>query len=206
MRAEINRDQLNDVQLMVKGIAVNGPKVLSRSLNKTAAKARTVSSKKIREQVNLKAGFVNERLKIDKANWGSLKARLSAKRRGLLIGNYLHGVTGRTAKGNNRYGKLIDYNAKKKMYSVGDLSQPLKLKIKPRGGAKAVPKDWFILPKLKGVNIPALAKREGNKLKVIYAPSISQVFSDVRDDIDDDMSGYLLDVTEREISAVMRGY
>lgn len=188
MRAEINRDQMNDVQLMVKGVAVNGPKVLSRSLNKTATKARTVSSKKIREQVSLKAAYVNSKLKIKRATWKNLTAKLEAEKRGVLMTRYPHtllksGIISVKIKKTGRRAKL---------------SGAFKTTIRAGG---------------KTVDVIAVRDPEGgrystgnSKFKVLYSPSVSQVFSSVRDQVDDDMSVYLLNVTEQELNAVMRGY
>jgi len=183
MKASIDKVQLGETKLMLKGVSTNAPKVLSRALNKTVSKGRTLSSKKIRKQTALKAKYIKSKLKDDKASWKNLKARLYAISKGLLIINFV--------TGNNENGEFM-------------------VKIKKTGKSKALSRDAFLttLNTKNGGKVDAIAMRDPktNKFKVLYGPSISQIFSDVRDEVDTELVDYLAVVSEKELDAVLRGF
>ena len=181
MKARIDQIQLAETNLMVKGIGKNAPKVLSRSLNKTVSKGRTLSSKKIRQQVSLKAKYVKDKLHIRKATWSKLTASISAESRGLILTNYVTGVDG---NGN------------------------FKVKIKKKGKTKIITNAFLTTINAGSRKLDAIAVRDPvtNKFKILYGPSVSQVFNTVRDDIDTELVEYLAVVSEKELNAVLRGY
>jgi len=181
MKASINQVQLSETNLMLKGVTKNAPKIISRALNKTVSKGRTLSSKKIREQVSLKAKYVKEKLHIKKATWKKLSASISAESRGLILTNY---VTGVDSNGN------------------------FKVKIKKKGKAKIITNAFLTTVNAGSRKVDVIAVRDPatNKLKVLYGPSVSQVFNTVRDDIDKELVDYLAVVSERELDAVLRGF
>ena len=166
---------------MIKGVSKNTPKILSRALNKTVSKGRTLSSKKIREQVSLKAAYVKSKLSIKKATWKNLKASISAESRGLMLTNYATGV---------------------------DKNGNFKVKIKKKGKAKIITNAFLTTVNAGSRKVDAIAVRDPatNKFKVLYGPSVSQVFNTVRDDIDAELVDYLAVVAEKELDAVLRGY
>jgi phage/plasmid primase-like uncharacterized protein len=188
MNAEINKSQLNDVNVMLKGLALDGPKILSRTLNKTATRAQKRSSEEIRKQVNLKAAYVKGKLRISRATFKKLSARLSAEKRGVLMTRYPHSVLKR-----------------------GGVS----VKIKRSGGRAKVPGAFITTVRAgaKTVEVLAIQDRSGkkyktgnSKMKVLYSPSVSQVFNDVRDDVDDELVEFLATATDQEIATALRGY
>jgi|GEM_PF-4711413 hypothetical protein len=203
MKAEINQTSLNGVRVFLAGVSKSGPKIMSRTLNKTAEKGRTEGSKGIRKQVNLSAEYVRDRMKVNKASQNRLQASISTPKRGMLLSYYLYGVTGVSQKGNPTRGALLKY--KKGFFSVANLDQPLKVKIKPKRPPQTLGPKWFILPKLKNSNLPGLAKRVNGKLK-LHGPSLSQVFTDVKEDIAPSLLEYQAEQLSKQIDTVFRGY
>lgn len=204
MEAKIDKDSVNGVRVFLASISKNAPLAMSRSLNKTATKGRTEASKAIRTQVNLSAAYVRDRLKIQRANRNSLSARISTPSRGLLLSYYLYGVNAiNQDTGKASYGALLKY--KKGFFSVANLDQPLKVKIKPKQPPIKLGPEWFILPKLKGANLPGLAKRVNGDLK-LHGPSLSQVFTDVKDDLSSPLLEYQAEQLEKELLAIFRGF
>jgi len=181
MKASIDQIQLAETNVMIKGVSKNTPKILTRALNKTVSKGRTLSSKKIREQVSLKANYVKSKLNIRKATWTKLTASISAESRGLILTNYATGV---------------------------DKNGHIKVKIKKKGKAKIFTDAFLTTINAGSKKVDAIAVRDPatNKFKVLYGPSVSQVFNTVRDDVDTELVEYLSVVAEKELDAVLRGF
>lgn len=186
MQVRIDKDQLEDTRLLLKGLNLEGPKIISRALNKTVTQAQKRSSAKIREQVSLKASYVKSKLKIKRATWQKLSAVLTAEKRGVLMTQFSHtalkrgGVTVKIKAG----------GARKKM--------PTAFKTTVRAGSKRV--DVIALP------ATGKYKTGNRRMSVLYAPSVSQVFNTVRDEIDQEMLDYLADETEKQIQIALKGF
>lgn len=192
MKVEINSDQLNEVEVMLKGLSLDGAKILTRTLNKTATKARTRSSQEIRKQVNLTNKYIigskgkQGKLWISKASYKKLQARLVAEKRGVLMTRYPHTMLAR-----------------------GGAS----VKIKRSGARVKIPNAFKTTVSAGGSRVEVLALPDsgkyatGNrKMKVLYSPSVSQVFNTVRDEVDAELMNFLAEATDREIATALRGY
>lgn len=164
----------------LKTLGQEGQRAVTRALNKTATKTRTLASKDIRSQVNLKAGYVREKLRIKKATFKQPQAVIYASRRGVLMTRYPHKV----------------------------LSRGVSVRIK-KGKARKVMKGAFVTTVNAGgkkVQVIAVQHRPrarystGNlKFDVLYGPSVSQVFQTARADITPEVEQYLAQQIEREI-------
>lgn len=179
MKVSIDKDQLGEVKVMLKSLSLEGPKILARALNSTASKGRTLSSRKIREQVNLKAAYVKSKLKIKRATWSRLQASISAESRGLILMNY----------------------------AVGTVDDDFLVKIK-KGKPKLI-KNAFLTNIYAGnrkIDVIARTDPRTGKLDVLYGPSVSQVFNTVRDDVDQDLVNYLIEQTEKQIQTALKGF
>lgn len=204
MKVEIDKRSAQAVRIMLNGLGEQAPKIISRTLNKTATKGRTEGGRAIRKQANLSAAYVRERLKIKRANYRNLVARIQTPQRGLLLSYYLYGVTGiNKDTGRATRGALLKY--RKGYFSVANLDQPLKVKINPNEAPKKLGPEWFILPKLKNSNLPGLARRVNGKLK-LHGPSISQIFDDVIVDLQEPLSDYMEEQMDKQIDTALRGY
>lgn len=188
MQVRIDKNQLDDTQAMLKGLSLDGPKILTRALNKTVRRGQKRASEEIRKQVSLKAAYVKKKLYVNPANYKKLSASLSAQKRGVLMTQYPFSVLKRggvTVK--------IKRNEKRARLPGAFLTQV-------NAGARRV--DVVAIPDNRGGRYAT-----GNrKMKVLYSPSVSQIFNTVRDDIDRELLEFLDLTTDKEISTVLRGY
>lgn len=90
--------------------------------------------------------------------------------------------------------------------------------MKPAGGAKVFDGDseiegkpfYIVLPGTSG-RVAIAGRRskigsEGGRIKVFYGPSLSQVFTDVKEDIAEPLALYQMQQFEKEIDAILRGF
>jgi len=76
---EVNQSQVNDVMAMLNGVEKDASIALSRSLNKTATGAKTLSAKGVGSTVTLKAKKIKEYITVRKANTKKLSAVVRLK-------------------------------------------------------------------------------------------------------------------------------
>lgn len=195
MRIELDESQMGELRLLIENVGDGSKKLLARSLNKTAAKAKTLASVKIRQQVNLKAAYITgskngskPKLAVVRATYKNLVAKLSAERRGTLMTRYPYTMR-------RRGGATV--------------------KVKTAGARKELPGAFLVTLRAGDRSVQALAilHPDGGtyttghaRIKVLYAPSVSQVFDDVRGEIDDEVRAYLLATAESELETILRGY
>ena len=205
MEVQVDPNKLQEVRRLLATFSDGAARAHARTLNKTVAKGRTESSKAIRKQVRLNAAYIKSLMTITKASVRNPTAKITTPSRGLLLSRY---STDSLVSG----GK------------VGWLKPPaipargLRVKIKPgegakpfSGGDKIVGKPFYIvLPgtsgKLAIAGRRAEAGAQGGKLKVFYGPSLSQVFTDVKEAVGEEMALYQMQQFEKEIDAILRGY
>lgn len=161
IKIRVDLQSLNQVENDLAHIKNGSSRAMSRAINHTLGVTRTEASKEIRKQVKLKAGYVREKLRIKKATVSSLNGAIRTPTRGTLLTRYPH-----------------------RQYKKGGIG----VQIKPTGGKKRMPGAFFIRFRngIQGVAIrtqygPGLGRSEG--IKILYGPSTSQVFTDVKDDL-----------------------
>lgn len=205
MEARVERSSLQEVRALLAKFSDGAQRVRVRTLNKTVAKGRVESDRAIRKQVRLKAAYVKSLLTITKASIRKPQAKISTPSRGLLLSRF---STDTSIAGDK----------------VGWLKPPsipprgIRIKVKPSGGAKVFSGDdeikgkpfYMVLPGTSGrvaiVGRRAAAGADGGRIKVFYGPSLSQVFTDVKEDIGEPMAVYQMQQFEKEIDAILRGY
>jgi len=74
---EIDKKQLKQINQLVGNIKKGAATVIRRGVNRTVGQAKTLTSKEVRTVVNLKKKTVDEHLKVTKANFKSLSAKLT---------------------------------------------------------------------------------------------------------------------------------
>lgn len=189
---QVDPAQVKEAVALFEFVGGNSDDALRVSINKTTPKARTLSSREIRNQVRLQAAYVNERLTIIKATRKTLNGRIRALSRGLLLSRF-------------STDPLIASD------KVGWIRPPLvpgagiRVRVKPDGAPKTVTGDSetrgnkpFYMVINGGQNVAIAARFTGSKkIKVFSAPSLSQVFNTVRADVTpqaaDIFQGELLD-------------
>lgn len=188
MKVEISKKDLEETELLLRGLALDGKKILARSLNKTITRGQKRSSEEIRKQVNLKASYVKTKLRIYRASYSRLSARLSAEKRGVLMTRYPYSIL-----------------------KSGGAS----VKIKRTGARAKIPNAFLVNLRAGSESVQALAVRDsrggryktGNsRIKVLYSPSVSQVFNTVRDQVDSELAEFLSVATDKEIATFLRGF
>lgn len=171
------------VQRYLRKLGPDVDKVLTRAVNRTADKARTVGGRKIREQVNLKANYVRENLKVTYARKGQATARVTATRRPVLLTRF---NARQLSRGGNPAGVSFAIT-KRKGKSINRSAFFIRLragKVNQAGAIGVVAREF----EGKGTR----DKRVGRTpLKVFHGPSVDQVFRDVRREIEPEVGRFL---------------
>ncbi len=161
------------------GIDDGAEKAIYRTLVATQKKAKTEASKLIRSNLALTKKYVDSKLSLGKPSYSNLTGRLIASKRGLLMTAF-------------KYKPL-----KEGGYEVGVSGTYASPKFKSMPGA-------FLLPRLKNSNVPGLAIRKDHKLKMLYAPSVSQALNEHMPALQKQMAAFGLDRLKKEVAAVLR--
>ncbi|ADP97723.1 phage tail protein [Marinobacter adhaerens] len=205
MQVEVDRSSLQEVRALLAKFSDGASRAHARSLNKTVTKSRTESSKEIRKQVRLNAAYVKSLMTITKASQKKLQAKISTPSRGLLLSRF---STDTSISG--------DKTSWLKPPAIP--KRGIRVKVKPAGGAKVFDGDseiegkpfYIVLPGTSG-RVAIAGRRskigsEGGRIKVFYGPSLSQVFTDVKEDIAEPLALYQMQQFEKEIDAILRGF
>jgi hypothetical protein len=205
MQVEVDRSSLQEVRALLAKFSDGASRAHARSLNKTVTKSRTESSKEIRKQVRLNAAYVKSLMTITKASQKKLQAKISTPSRGLLLSRF--------STETNISGDKTSWLKPPAIPKRG-----IRVKVKPTGGAKVFDGDseiegkpfYIVLPGTSG-RVAIAGRRskigsEGGRIKVFYGPSLSQVFTDVKEDIAEPLALYQMQQFEKEIDAILRGF
>ena len=161
---------------LIKDVDQGVPKALFRTVQATQKKAKVEASKKIRSQLDLKKAYVDARLFTGKPSYSNLSARLYAAKRGILMTRFKYRLSKRGG---------VD------------------VKIKPKSAWKNLPKA-FILPKLKNSGVPGIAVRTGGRIKVLHAPSPSQVLNSFLPELREEMGEFANERLKKEVETIIR--
>jgi len=176
-RVSVDSSTLQSTIAYFEFVGGNASDAVRVAINKAGPPIRTKSSSEIRSQVRLKAGYVRDRLKLIKATRNRLEGRIQTPSRGLLLSRY-------------STDSLIASDKVSWIRPPAIPARGIKVKVKPKEAPKTMSKDWFYMV-LKGSNRIGIARRRakgslgprGGKFDVAYGPSLSQVFTDVKDDV-----------------------
>lgn len=160
--------------------SANTNKAAKLAINDTARKKRTEGKKAIRDQVNLKASYVNQNLRLTrKASVADLGATISGRNRPTQLSRY----------GARRLTKKAKHPERSEGYPELDIPAGRKLagvsvKVKA-GGKRQKMRGAFLLP-LNNTDRLGVAVRNGpdqSDYEILYGPSVGQVWRDVREDL-----------------------
>lgn len=183
---EVNPEDIREAKSLFEFVGGNSSDAVRIAINRSAPKVRTKASQAIRSQVRLKAQFINQRLTVKRASRGNLTGSIKTPSRGLLL---------------TRYSTDSQISGDKVSWFKAPAIPPrgIKVKVKPTGSPQAMSKKFFyiVLPnrqlaiaRRRSSSEVAKAKAagrgagsKGGRIDVAYGPSLSQVFSDVRDDV-----------------------
>jgi hypothetical protein len=161
MQIKMDRAAVREVEQLLAHIKNGSNRAMANAINHTLTVTRTEAGREIRNQVKLKAAYVRERLRLSKASVAKPQGRIATPTRGILLSRF-----------DNR------------AYAKGGIG----VQVKPIGGKRRMPGAFYVTF-ANGVHAiairtkhgPGLGRSEG--LKVLYGPSVSQVFTDVKDDL-----------------------
>ncbi|APX94295.1 hypothetical protein BWR19_15885 [Halomonas sp. 1513] len=161
MKVKMDVNAIREVERALSHIRNGSSTAMSRAINHTLSVTKTEAGVEIRKQVKLKAGYVRERLNIRKATVSNPMGRLETPSRGVLLTRY-----------DNR------------KYARGGIG----VQVKPSGGKKRMPGAFYITF-ANGVQAIAIRTKHGpglgrsGGLQILHGPSVSQVYTDVKDDL-----------------------
>lgn len=171
----VNKAQVADAVSVFEFIGGNTSDAVRIAINKSAPKIKTRASREIRNQVRLRAGYVGDRLTIVKATRDKLDGRIRTPSRGLLLSKF--------STDSQISGDKVSWFKPPPAPARG-----IKVKVKPTGSTKSPGPDTFymVLPKSRALAIVRRRDKpgpEGGLIDVLYGPSLSQVFNDVKNDV-----------------------
>lgn len=177
---KISAEQVKDLQRKLDAIAgeTGIVRAMAAALNKTASKAKTELNKEVRADVRLTAAEVRDILRGPNDNPAN-KATFS---------NLRSKVTAR-----KRGARLQRFQT---------AEDPVKVKVKPTGRAKTLP-GAFIIP-LSNTTVTGIFIREGESIRHLYGPSVSQVFQSEKEEFAPIMQAYLAAQLKIEAEGIIR--
>lgn len=158
-----------------------------RAVNYAATRAKTAAGRRMREQINWTASYVNDKLALKLANGDETEATISTTFRPTSLARYAVG-----SKQPWTYAKRLHVGAARYADTNGKM-----LFVPLRAGKAAITEDNFNLGlavRLKdGDTIRGKynVKPIGKGLYLLYGPSSAQVFYTVAEDVIPDVSGWL---------------
>lgn len=177
----VDQAQVKEAVALFEFVGGNSRDALRIAINKTAPKIKTLSSRKVREQVRLSASYVGDKLTVSKASRANLSAAIMTPSRGLLLSKFSTDAL--------IAGEKVSWLKPPPVPPLG-----IRVKVKPDGAAKRVAGDsettgqpfYLVLKNSGALGIAARRQSAGNrggKLKVFHGPSLSQVFDEVRQEV-----------------------
>ncbi|WP_136247937.1 phage tail protein [Halomonas borealis] len=181
IKIRVDRQAVREIYDDLAHIKDGAPKAMSRAINHTLGVTRTEASKEVRKQVKLKAGYVRDKLKVRRATTSKPQGAIQTPTRGTLLTRYPN-----------------------RQYKKGGIG----VQVKPTGGKQKMPGAFFIrfangnqAVAIRTKRGPGLGRSEG--LKVLYGPSVSQVFTDVKDDLQATSGNRLMQRLDYEAGRLM---
>lgn len=177
-----DQEQLREAKELFHFVGGNSKEAVRIAVNKTAQRMRIVARKEIRKDVRLSLSYVNDRLKVRTAKKGQDSARITTPSRGLRLTKY---STDESIAAENVSWLKPPLSA---VRQKGGKTPPFMVQVKPKGSIEAVDgkekksKPFVIVGKNNGALL-LVQRNAAGKLDALYGPSLSQVFSSVRERI-----------------------
>jgi hypothetical protein len=174
------------------GIPVDSARIAenaSKAINRTVERSKAAASRRMRQQVAFKAGYLSrqDRLGITKkASRNDLEAVITGRHRPTSLAQFARGAR---ATGRRRSGVTVEVQPG----LVRRLDKAFFIKLRA-GNTDAGPGNLGLAIRLPEGKIPDRAykpTRIGKNLWLLYGPSIDQVFDDVANDISPEAADFL---------------
>ena len=177
---EVNQAQVKDAISLLEFVGGNSKNAFRIAINKSLPLAKTASSSAIRSELKIKAGEVRDKLGTTKATNAKLQGRIKASKKGRLLSRYstTPAIRDNAWSGN----KAPPVPARGIRVEV----TPGKRKV-VQGSRDGKGQPFYILLKS---GVVAIAQRrktagpQGGKLLLLYGPSVSQAFWNIKEDVE----------------------
>lgn len=177
---EVDKDKLAEAMRLVEHVGDNAANAIRIAINKTMLVTRNQSIKSIAGQVRLTPQYIRSKVKTTRATLSRLNGKIRTEKRGLLATKY-------------STDEVIANDTVRWFRPPKSPEEGVKIKVKPNGqekiigpGKTGVKAFYIVLPNSKVIAIATRNSRKREDIKVSYGPSISQVFTDVREDVTPD--------------------
>ena len=177
---EVNQDSVKEVLSLFEFVGGNAKNAIRVAINKTLPLAKTASSKGIRAELKISAREVGKKLTVQKAASTKLEGRIKASAKGRLLSHY----STITAIKNDSWSSLSPPAVPPRGIRVEVAPGQRKIVKGSRDGSGSP--FYIILPGSKTVAIAQRRKTagpNGGTLKILYGPSVSQGFQNIKEDV-----------------------
>lgn len=160
-----------------------------RAINKTASKVKTQAAKQIGQEVVLKASYIKKKLQITKATRNKEFAVIFATKRGILLSRFSNKQLTRKAK------------------QGGKKNAGISVKVGRKKSRKKMRGAFYIRLKGSGATGIAIRKKGAkgrNNFKIMHGPSVSQVWDNVKDNMEEDIKSWYYDIARHEIGRELK--
>jgi hypothetical protein len=176
---EVNSAQVKEVISLFEFIGGNSKDAFRIAINKTLPIAKTAASVGIRAELKIKASEVKKKLVNEKATRGKLQGRIKSSKKGRLLARY----STTAAIRNNTWAGSSPPPVPKRGIRVEVTPGQRKV---VRGSSDGKGSPFYILLKNGVVSIAQRRKTagpRGGKLLLLYGPSVSQAFGNIKEDV-----------------------
>ncbi|WP_018869508.1 phage tail protein [Thioalkalivibrio sp. ALgr3] len=179
-----------------------------RAVNRVASKTRTKASKRIREDVRLKAGYINQHLKVSrKARRDDPRATITARKRPTRLARF--GAKQLTRRAPGAAGDPL------RGIGAGRKAGGVAVNVSRNTGRARMPRAFLIPLSTTRGNVfggqqtertghMGVFVRDGNRIRQLYGPSVDQLFRRLRGEIHGDVSADLQTQYQRQFSYYLR--
>ena len=190
LNVRLNQQDIDTANRLLNGVKNGAKRAITRTLSRTLDKAATRANQEIRKDVRLTATYVRGKLLKNKPSFSKPTAILSAEKRGVLLTRYKYRVLAK--------GKGVRVWVKQSGSSADMPSAFLVRNLKNSGA------DGIALPP--GIKAPrdqGITSSGGTQFDVLHGPSVSQVFTEVKDEIEPEMSAFATQELLRQIDVIL---
>ncbi len=198
-----DQEQLKAAQKLVNFIVDNSTDATRTAVNKTARRMKIVSRKEIQKDIRLELSYINKRLTVKGARKGQQTAKITTPSRGLRLTKFSTDES-IAAEGVSWIKPPIEYTRRK-----DQASSDFSVQIKPGGSVKDVKgkpnkSEPFIIVGKGSRALILVQRKPDGKMDALYGPSLSQVFSSVRERIIPDAEKELKKQMNDAINALIK--
>lgn len=179
-----------------------------RAINKAVAKGKTLVSRRIRDELNLKAGYVGSKITTIEATSTRLHGDITASKRGILMSRFAANRLSRRAKYPARSRgtrALADAESSFPAISAGSKPAGVSVKIKRAGSRQQLRHAFPIRLSSGAIGVAVRTGRGRKAFKILYSPSPSQVFDTFRPELAAQIESDFKDKLQAQIAYELRG-